>query len=75
MGRSTSTDHASVKAYGSPKVGFQAALRRTPTCIKSDAAGSCCGCYGCDVFGNAPYSNPLEFVGGLAIRFQVVVAG
>ena len=60
---------AGVKAYASPKVGFQAGLQWTPTYIKSDPAGYWCGWYGCYVVGDAQYSNQIEFVGGLTIRF------
>jgi opacity protein-like surface antigen len=61
---------AGVKVNASPNVGVKLGIQWTPTYIKSDAAGWWCDpWWGCYVVGDAQYSNQLEFVGGVAVRF------
>jgi opacity protein-like surface antigen len=61
---------AGIKAYPSPKVGFRAGIRWTPTYIKSDAAGWWCDPFwGCYLVGSAQYANILDFTGGVTFRF------
>jgi hypothetical protein len=59
-----------VKFYPAPRFGVRAALRFTPTYIKTDEEGWWCDPYwGCWVVGNAQYSNQFEFSGGVTFRF------
>ena len=61
---------AGVKVNASPNVGIKLGMQWTPTYIKSDATGWWCDpWWGCYVVGDAQYSNQLEFVGGIAVRF------
>jgi opacity protein-like surface antigen len=61
---------AGVKVNASPNVGVKLGIQWTPTYIKSDATGWWCDpWWGCYVVGDAQYSNQLEFVGGVAVRF------
>jgi len=55
---------------GDSKVGFRAAMRWTPTYIKSDAGGVWCDPYwGCSSYSDPDYSHQVEFAGGLTYRF------
>jgi len=59
-----------VKIYPSPRLGFRAGIRWTPTYIKSDPGGWWCDPYwGCYLVANAQYSNQFEFSGGVTVRF------
>jgi opacity protein-like surface antigen len=61
---------AGVKVNASPNVGVKLGMQWTPTYIKSDATGWWCDpWWGCYVVGDAQYSNQLEFVGGIGVRF------
>jgi opacity protein-like surface antigen len=61
---------AGVKFYPGPNVGVRAAVRWTPTYVKSDANGWWCDPYwGCYVTGNPQYANQLDLTGGITIRF------
>lgn len=69
--RFSSTWGGGVKFYFSPKVGARAALRWTPTYIKSDPAGVWCDpFYGCFALGDAQYSNQFETSFGITVRFD-----
>ena len=59
-----------VKVYPSHNLGLFAEGRRTPTYVKTDAAGWWCDpWWGCWVVGNAQYANQLELGGGITLRF------
>ena len=61
---------AGVKFYPAPKFGVRVGMQWTPTYIKSDAEGWWCDpWYGCYVVGDAQYSNQLQFLGGVTVRF------
>jgi hypothetical protein len=61
---------AGVKVNASRNVGMKFGMQWTPTYIKSDAEGWWCDpWWGCYVVGDAQYSNQLEFVGGIVLRF------
>lgn len=55
---------------GEGPVGFRAAIRWTPTYIKSDAGGVWCDPYwGCSSYSDPDYSHQVEFAGGLTYMF------
>ena len=57
---------------GEGPVGFRAAIRWTPTYIKSDAGGVWCDPYwGCTSYSDPDYSHQVEFAGGLTYRFTM----
>ena len=57
---------------GNGAVGFRAAVRWTPTYIKSDPGGVWCDPYwGCSGYSDADYSHQVEFSGGLTYRFRL----
>ena len=60
-----------VNPNGGP-VGFRAAIRWTPTYIKSDPGGVWCDPYwGCSGYSDADYSHQVEFAGGVTYRFTM----
>jgi hypothetical protein len=68
--RFSTTWGGGVKFFPNPKFGVRAAVRWTPTYIKSDAAGWWCDPYwGCYLAGNAQYANQFEMSGGVSLRF------
>jgi hypothetical protein len=59
-----------VKFFPSPKFGIRAAVRWTPTYVKSDASGYWCDPYwGCYLASSAQYANQFEMSGGVSVRF------
>ncbi|MCK5448144.1 MAG: porin family protein [Gemmatimonadetes bacterium] len=55
--------------FASPKFGFRAEARYTPTYIKSDPGGWWCGYWGCYATENPQYANQFELNGGFILRF------
>lgn len=59
-----------LKVFPSPRLGFKAMVRWTPTYIKSVGTGWWCyPWYGCVATGAAYYANQIEFSGGIVARF------
>jgi outer membrane protein W len=66
----SSTLGGGAKFYFSKHVGARAAIKLTPTYIKSDAAGWWCDPFwGCYLVGDPQYSNQFEISGGVTVRF------
>jgi len=66
----STTWSAGVKYLATPRVGARAAIRWTPTYIKSEPGGWWCDPFwGCYLSGDPQYSNQLEFSGGVTFRF------
>jgi opacity protein-like surface antigen len=59
-----------VKFFPNPRFAVRAAVRWTPTYVKSDAAGYWCDPYwGCYLASSAQYANQFEMSGGVSVRF------
>lgn len=57
---------------GARPIGFRAAVRWTPTYIKSDYGGVWCDPYwGCSSYSDADYSHQVEFAGGITYRINL----
>ncbi len=54
--------------FASPKFGFRAEARFTPTYIKSDPGGWWCGYWGCYLTEDPQYANQFELLGGIILR-------
>src|SRR5262249_34624697 len=69
--RFSTTWGGGVKLYPTSVIGVKAAVRWTPTYIKTDAEGTWCDPYfpTCWVVGDVDYSNQCEFSGGVLLRF------
>jgi outer membrane protein W len=59
---------AKIFPFASPKFGFRAEARWTPTYIKSDPGGWWCGFYGCYLTEDPQYANQFELNGGIILR-------
>lgn len=70
--RFSTTWAGGVKVYPTPKIGFLAMARWTPTYMKSDPAGIWCNPWwpgGCWQLVETDYSNQFQFSGGITFRF------
>ena len=59
---------AKIFPFASPKFGFRAEARYTPTYIKSDPGGWWCGYWGCYLTEDPQYANQWELSGGFIFR-------
>jgi len=59
---------AKIFPFASPKFGFRAEARWTPTYIKSDPGGWWCGFYGCYLTEDPQYANQFELNAGIILR-------
>jgi len=59
---------AKIFPFASPKFGFRAEARWTPTYIKSDPGGWWCGWYGCYLTEDPQYANQFELNAGIILR-------